>query len=154
MKKYLTIIISLVVSVITQSCESNPDFKIIRQQVLDGHDQLMSVSEQAMNMKIMLDTLDLVQLKQAHPELDTVAERAALLQLSESLGNADDRMSDWMHNFNTDFKGSPDQAAAAYFIDQKKKVAQLDSLYKSRIGAANDYLKKFNIKTLPPDDRQ
>lgn len=148
MKKYLIILIySLYTLAILQSCTNKPDYQSVRQQVLDQHDQLMMVSEKAMNTKIMLDTLNLGLLKDLHPELDTVTERKQILSLSKSLGDADDLMSDWMHLFKTDFKESKGEDALTYFTDEKVKVEKLDSLYKKHIEAANLYLKRFNLKS-------
>lgn len=147
MKKYIILLISAgIIAGFLQSCSRKPDYQIVRQQVLDQHDRLMITGEKAMNIRALLDTLDLKTIKHAHPELDTSAERKHIRLLGRSLDSADNRMSDWMHEFKADFKGNTGQDALSYFTAEKEKVNRLDTLYQQGINAAGTYLERFNMR--------
>lgn len=132
------------------ACQSEPDYKTVRQQVLDQHDQIMMDGEKAMSYKMKLDTLamaGLAKLKQQQSSLDTAAEHQQIKALTKKLADADEHMNDWMHNFKTDIDGKSNAEAVKYFNKEKIKIKELDSICKVVIKQSNDYLKKFNVKT-------
>lgn len=139
----------LTIAAIISSCKQNADFKAIRKQVLDQHDQIMIDGERAMNNKMKLDTLamtGLLKIKEMQPALDTAVEQQHIKAITKQLNAADEQMNDWMHNFSADAKGKNDDEATRYFTAEKIKVQQLDSVYKAVLKASGDYLKKFNIR--------
>ncbi|EHQ31081.1 hypothetical protein [Mucilaginibacter paludis] len=132
------------------ACQNDPDYKAVRQQVLDQHDKIMMDGEKAMTFKMKLDTLAmsaLAKFKQQQPSLDTTAELQQLKTLSKKLNDADERMNDWMHNFKTDVDGKTNAEAVSYFNGEQVKIRQLDSIYKMVLKESADYLKRFNVKT-------
>ncbi|MDN5288525.1 MAG: hypothetical protein JWR38_4799 [Mucilaginibacter sp.] len=139
---YITFFI-LLGALLLQACNSGPDYKVIRQQVIDVHDKIMGDGEKAMNNKTQLDTLNL---KKTDQTTDTLIERQQIRLLSKNLATADDQMSDWMHAFKMDFKGKTDAETVSYFNAEKLKVERLDSLYKSAISESDAYLKRFKGK--------
>ena len=139
---YITFCIFLS-ALLLQACNSGPDYKIIRQQVVDIHDRIMADGEKAMNNKTQLDTLVL---KKTSQITDTLLERRQIRLLSKNLATVDDQMSDWMHAFKMDFKGKSDAETVNYFNAEKLKVEQLDSLYKKAISESDAYLKQFKSK--------
>ncbi|TFF39726.1 hypothetical protein [Mucilaginibacter psychrotolerans] len=143
--KYLLIVTTLAFS----ACKNEPDYKIVRQQVLDHHDQIMIGSEKAMNNKMQLDTLakyGLAKFKQQQPALDTTAELQQIHLLIKKLNKADDRMSEWMQNFKTDVDGKTNAEAVKYFNSENRKIRELDSIYTAVLNESDGYLQKFNIK--------
>ncbi len=131
------------------ACQSEPDYKAIRQQVLDQHDQVMIDGERAMSNKMKLDTLGssgLAVLKKQQPGLDTAAERTQINALSRKLTDADDQMNDWMHNFKTDMDGKSNEESVKYFESEKVKIQKLDSIYKAALKESGAYMQKFNIR--------
>ncbi|RKR84159.1 hypothetical protein BDD43_4386 [Mucilaginibacter gracilis] len=149
MKKIKTTLLTITTILCMAACQNEGDYKVIRKQVLDRHDQIMMDGEKAMNDKMMLDTLalsGLAKLKAQQPSLDTAAEHQEIKRLTKKLDDADERMNDWMHNFKTDVDGKSNQQAVDYFNGQKTKIAQLDSLYKALLKEAAVYLQKFNLK--------
>lgn len=133
-----------------QACNSGPDYKTVRDQVISQHDELMGDDEKAMMNKMKLDTLGmpatLQKLKQQQPQLDTAAEKRVITALTKQLTAADDAMGDWMHNFNPDVQQKNNQQAVDYFKAEKVKVQKLDSAYKVAIKASDEELDKFHIK--------
>jgi hypothetical protein len=131
------------------SCKHTPDYNQMKKQVLDLHDKVMADGGKAEGDEMQFDLLlksGLKQLKIDQPSLDTAAVRAQLLLLNKKLGNADDRMENWMHVYNNEFKGKTDQETLDYFTAEKLKIEKLDSLYKDALKPSADYLKKLNIK--------
>ncbi len=150
MKNSLSKFLILCSTVFTLSaCQSEPDYKAIRQQVLDQHDQVMIDGERAMSNKMKLDTLGtsgLAVLKKQQPDLDTAAERTQINALSRKLTDADDQMNDWMHNFKTDMDGKSNEESVKYFKGEKVKIQKLDSTYNAVLKESGAYLQKFNIR--------
>ncbi len=134
-----------------QACQQEPDYKAVRQQVIDLHDKLMGDDEKAMRNQMKLDTLitpaGLHQLKQTQPQLDTAMAKQQMSALIKQLQQADDAMNDWMHRFNPDVQGQNNQQAVSYFNTEKKKVVHLDGLFKAAIQNSSAYLNKLNVKT-------
>jgi len=130
------------------SCNQEPDFKVVRQQVLDQHDLLMIDGEKAMHLQMTLDTLGKTgfrKLKQEQPDLDTAAEQQQIKMLLADLNKADDSMNDWMHAFNPDAEGKSNHDAVLYFKKEKLKVNQIDSLYRKALTQAGKYLNRFHL---------
>ena len=138
----------LAFSLSIQSCNQEPDYKTVRQEVLDQHDKLMIDGEQVMALQRKLDTLSksgLKALKKAQPALDTLSEQQQIKSLSTALSTADDSMNNWMHSFNPDAEGKSNHDAVLYFKSEKVKVNQIDSLYQKAFTNTNLYLTRFNM---------
>ena len=148
MKKFQNVIFIITcIMLVVQGCKSNTnDHETVRQEVLDRHDELMSVAGTAINIKMRLDTLDLKKIKHSYPQTDTTAERKKIALISSGLMDADGRMSDWMHEFKSDYEKTPEMDASSYYNNEKTKIVALDSIYKKHMGEAADYLKRFDIE--------
>jgi len=144
--KYKTIIALLL---ILAACkDTKKDEKALESQVMDLHEQVMGDGEKAMQNKMQLDTLMMKKdsIKKAYPNLDTSAESKTMRSLSSQIVKADDRMSDWMHNYNPDFRGKSHDEVMNYLDQQKKVVSQINKQYNSVIQASNQYLLKYKKK--------
>ncbi|RYY07265.1 MAG: hypothetical protein EOP43_03770 [Sphingobacteriaceae bacterium] len=119
--------------------------KILENQVMDLHEKVMADGETALQNKMKMDTLILKKdsVKTVFPNLDTSAENKNMRNLSQQILKADDKMSDWMHNYNPDFSGKSHQQIIDYLEQQKNQVTQISGQYKAVIAASNQYLLKF-----------
>jgi hypothetical protein len=133
-----------------QACKHKPDYKAIRQQVVDVHDSIMREDEVLMSDKAKLRGLGtpagLKNLKLEMPALDTSDEKAKITTLTIQLDSVSNAMSDWMATFNPDAQGKNNEQAVAYFAAEKVKVMKLDSIYHSVLKKAGDHLKRFHLK--------
>ncbi len=134
---------------ILTACKDNKkEEKALENQVMDLHEKVMAAEETAIQNKMKMDTLMLKKdsVKTAYPSLDTSAENKTMRNLSTEILKADDRMSDWMHNYNPDFSGKPHQEIMDYLVQQKKIVSQINTEYNSVIQLSNQYLLKYKKK--------
>lgn len=122
------------------------DYKVVRDEVMEFHDEVMKDQGVIVKNQMKLDTLlrDLKGLKTKYPNIDTLQEAIALKSLIGNLVKADDDMNDWMHQFEPDVTGKSNEDAIKYFQAEKSKIAAIDSVYKREIKTSGDYLKKFN----------
>ncbi|RZL17584.1 MAG: hypothetical protein EOO89_07335 [Pedobacter sp.] len=128
-----------------QACQNEADYKSVRKEVLDAHDNVMMDGEIAIKNKMRLDTIsaNMDSLSDAKLIADTIAEKQTIDKLKLKLNKADDMMNDWMHKFNAELDGKSNAEAVSYFKAEKVKVNTLDSLYKEAIGESAAYLSKF-----------
>jgi hypothetical protein len=136
----------LVIAALWFGCKNEPDYKVVRQQVMDHHDQLMIDGEIAIKNKMQLDTLSnegLKKLKLVDPTLDTLKEKQQIASLIQMLNKADEHMMDWMHDFQADIGQKNNAQAVAYFNGEKTKLNTMDSLYRIALKQSDDYLKRF-----------
>jgi len=122
------------------------DYKAVRDEVMQYHDEVMKDQSVIVKNQMKLDTLlrDLKGVKSKFPNIDTLQESIALKSLIGNLVKADDDMNNWMHQFEPDVSGKSNEDAISYFQTEKKKIAAIDSIYKQEIQISSEYLKKFN----------
>lgn len=142
MKKILGVLGCAILAV---ACAPKQDYKAERDEVMKFHDVVMQDHGVVVNNQMKLDSLlkDLKGLKASQPSLDTVAARKEMEQLKSSLGSAEDRMNDWMHQFEPDVTGKSNEEATKYFKEEKVKITRIDSLYKQEIKTSGTYLDKL-----------
>lgn len=146
---YLLLVLIMAASLI-YGCKTEPDYKIVRQQVMDLHDKVMGDAEQAVNNKMLLDSLSkfkLKEIKAMQPDLDTASAQKQISSLIGKLVQADEGMMDWMHNFQPDIEGKSNKEAIKYFKSEMVKIENLDKIYKKTLIESDDYLKNFNLKS-------
>jgi len=132
-----------------QSCKTAPDYKVVRQEVMDLHDKVMADGEDAVRNKMLLDTLSRIKLpaiKTAQPALDTALEQRKIAALVAKLTKADDEMMDWMHAFQPDTEGKSNEQAVSYFRAEMVKISALEKSYARALQESDAYLKKFDMK--------
>jgi hypothetical protein len=120
-----------------------------RKEILEKHDQLMAKSEQAVSIKMQLDTLKLSHFFTGHLITDTLAASKEITRLKHLLSEADNKMEDWMHNYQPEYKGKSLEETKAYFKTEADKLNSLDSDYKNAIAAPNELFAKLHIQTTP-----
>ncbi|MGI4020862.1 MAG: hypothetical protein ACRYFA_05095 [Janthinobacterium lividum] len=146
MKNNLLIVVLLLAF---SACKDNKkEEDTLEKQVMELHEKVMGQGEMAMQNKMKLDTLILKKdsIKEVLPALDTSAENKTMRNLSSQIMQADDTMSDWMHNYNPDFKGKSHEEIMQYLEQQKKQVGQINAQYNAVIKTSNQYLLKYKKK--------
>ncbi len=138
-------IAGIVLLAVLTACQQGTDYKAVRNDVMKFHDIVMADHGIIISNQMKLDTLlaDIKALKEAFPETDTLKERAAMTALKLELVKAEDVMNNWMHQFEPDVTGKSNEEAVKYFEAEKKKIADIDSIYKQEIKISREYLLKF-----------
>lgn len=157
--KYMTKFLAcLALVMVVSACENKPDYKTVRKQVMDMHDELMIDGELAIRNKMSLDTLSKTGLGKLHladPKIDTLAEQKQIAELVSKLNEADENMMDWMQVFRPEVDGISNEQAIKYFQQEKQKLIKMDSLFKSALGQSDEFLKKYKVKkTTEPVDHK
>ncbi|MCX2429972.1 hypothetical protein [Pedobacter sp. GR22-10] len=131
-------------------CTNEPDYKVIRQEVVDLHNKVMEDGEMASKYRLMLDTLSRTGLKGiriTQPGIDTTAEQKNIAILNTKLNQVDQDMMKWMQDFVPDIEGKRNAEAVKYFEGERIKIKKLDSQYNQILNESHAYLKKFNLIT-------
>jgi len=138
-------IAGIVLLAVLAACQQGTDYKVVRDDVMKFHDTVMADHGIIVSNQIKLDTLlkDFKALKKAFPEMDTLKEGTAMTALKLELVKAENVMNNWMHQFEPDVTGKSNEEAVKYFEAEKKKIADIDSIYKQEIKISNEYLIKF-----------
>ena len=129
--KYLILITALAFT----SCQQEDKEQAIKKTIDDLHNEAMVVNEKAIKTTFKLDSL-LAQ-KREQKDSDTTALHKTILQLNA----ADEKMMDWMHDFQLDFKGSKTEALK-YFRDQLDSVKQVQIQLENAIEEAKPFIKQ------------
>lgn len=132
MKKVFTA--ALIAFILTGCTDKKAQKQAALDDVIKIHDKVMGADEHLMKNKMQLDSLLKLPNLQAK-------DTAALLR--SNLNTADSVMENWMHKFDPDYKGKSDDETLAYFTDQKKQIAAVDSELDKAISASDKYLKKI-----------
>lgn len=143
MKKIWTA--AFLVILITACTQPQTSYKAERDKVIEQHDVAMADHGIILGNRMKIDSLlkMLPALKEKDPELDTLAEKEKMMEISNELTDAEERMNTWMLEFEPDVTGKSNEEAVQYFRSEKKKVHAIDSLYRSQIAISNTYLRKF-----------
>lgn len=133
---------------LVQACNSSGDYKEARKEVLELHDSVMMDTERAIRNRMKLDTLSgrMDSLKQAHPALDTVLTSQKIILLKSKLDSADEQMNSWMRAFEPEVADRANDDAVAYFQNEKRKIAKLDSFYTEVLTESDQFLSELKNK--------
>ncbi|WP_240186716.1 hypothetical protein [Pedobacter namyangjuensis] len=135
-----------IISIALASCQSKENVETIKAETMKIHDIVMADHSKIVNNQMKLDTLlnNLPTLKLKNPEIDTLAEKTKIKLIIEDLVKAEDSMSDWMHNFNADYKPTEHIDELSYYKHELVRISAIDKQYKSEIKKSDAYLKKFS----------
>ncbi len=128
--KYLSLIIILAFT----ACQQQDNEQAIKQTIDDLHNEAMVINEKAIKTTFKLDSL--LQQKRQQKDGDTIALQNSIHQLNL----ADEKMMDWMHSFQLDFKGSKADALK-YFKNQLDSVKQVQVQLEKAIEQAKPFMK-------------
>ncbi|WP_443947210.1 hypothetical protein ACJVDH_08880 [Pedobacter sp. AW1-32] len=122
------------------ACKTEPDTKAIKEEVLNIHDQLMIDGEKLIKNKMKLDTL-LLKLPK-----DSTVQKEQLSSLIKQLNAADEKMMDWMHFFNDNFKGKTEQEEINYYKSQMVSIRAVEDAFIKTIRTSDSVLHAKQIK--------
>ncbi|MCU0469668.1 MAG: hypothetical protein MUF58_13795 [Arcicella sp.] len=106
--------------------------KIMIDEVMAIHDEVMPKMDQIMSLKSSLDSI-------AKVSPDSLKAR----QLYVALDSADIKMMDWMENYDSEsVKGKPESEVMKYLADEKAKISDVKTLTNKSIEEAKAFLGK------------
>jgi hypothetical protein len=106
--------------------------KIMIDEVMAIHDEVMPKMDQIMSLKSSLDSI-------AKVSPDSLKAR----QLYVALDSADIKMMDWMENYDSEsVKGKPESEVMKYLADEKTKISDVKTLTNKSIEEAKAFLGK------------
>lgn len=145
MKRYT---IAVFLPLVMQACSSTTDYKEVRTEVLELHDKVMIDSEKAIRSRMKLDTLSgrMDSLKQALPTLDTAETSQKIASLKSKLDSADENMNTWMRAFEPEVGEQSNDAAVAYFQEEKRKIEKLESVYTEILKESDQFFSDLKQK--------
>jgi len=114
--------------------------KVMLDEVIKIHDEVMGKEDYLMRNKMKIDTILM-----PGPLADkyTVEEKAVLGAVRFKITAADEAMSTWMERFDVELKGKSHDEKIKYFTEQKKTVMRIDSQMTVAIDASDKYLKEI-----------
>lgn len=127
---------------IVVSCTPKENNENVKTELMKFHDQLMMDNDAIIGNQMKLDTLlrDMKGLKAKNPTIDTVKEKEQINKMLNRLTDVEDKMNDWMHNFNADFKDPSPEVTLNYFKSEREKIAAIANAYQQEIKLSNAYL--------------
>jgi len=125
---------SLILVLAFTACQQQDNELAIKKTIDDLHNEAMVINEKAIKTTFKLDSL--LQQKRGQKDGDTISLKNSIRQLNL----ADEKMMDWMHNFQLDFKGSKTEALQ-YFKNQLDSVKQVQVQLEKAIEEAKPFIK-------------
>ncbi len=127
------------------SCKQQSDHKATRDEVIKVHDVVMADHGKVVDQQLKLEEMlkNMSALKAQHAEIDTIKEKDSITTVRDRLNVAEEAMNTWMHEFEPDVTGKSNEEAITYFEAEKRKIQQVDTLFKSELKRAAAYLSKF-----------
>ena len=127
------ILIPIILLTSLSACDKKPDNqKIMIDEVMAIHDEVMPKMDEIMSLKSSLDSVSKV-------SSDSVKAR----ELSSALEVADNKMMDWMEEYNPDLlKGKSADEITKYYADEKAKISGVKDLTNKSIEDAKAFLSK------------
>ena len=115
------------------ACQQENKEEAIRKTIDNLHNEAMVINEKAIKTTFYLDSV--LKQKRELKEGDTAELQKSIQQLNA----ADEKMMDWMHDFQLDFKGSKTEALK-YFNDQLDSVKQVQLQLEKAIEQAKPFI--------------
>ncbi|WP_304067481.1 hypothetical protein [Pedobacter glucosidilyticus] len=137
LKAYHLIALSMLCLIL--SCNSQPDYKLVRQEVVAKHDKLMVYEEQLIENRRLLNNILQKQFKKTSK--NDLKEKEELLAIIQLLDKADENMMSWMRAFKVDIEGKTKKEALAYFQTEKLKLMEMEKQFKIALLKSQSYLK-------------
>lgn len=116
------------------ACQQENKEEAIRKTIDNLHNEAMVINEKAIKTTFYLDSV--LKQKRELKEGDTAELQKSIQQLNA----ADEKMMDWMHDFQLDFEGSKTEALK-YFNDQLDSVKQVQLQLEKAIEQAKPFIK-------------
>lgn len=142
MKKLIYLLLLATTAV---ACQPKETINSVKDETMKLHDQVMEDHGKIIANQMKIDTLlrDFVDLKSKFPSIDTANEKKELTKIKANLEVAEERMNDWMHQFDGNFMDASEEKVMNYYKSERIKIAEIDQLYKKEIKQSDSYLLKF-----------
>lgn len=122
----------LIFATVTACNKSEDKQKVMIDEVMAIHDEVMPKMDDIMTLKSSLDSAIKV-------SPDSVKAK----QLYSALDSADNQMMDWMQAYNPDqVKGKSEEEVTKYYADEKAKISSVKELTNKSIEEAKGFLGK------------
>jgi hypothetical protein len=128
------IIIPILLFASLTACKKNAEEKqkVMIDEVMAIHDEVMPKMDEIMSLKSSLDSA-----------IKVSPDSAKAKQLYSALDVADNQMMDWMENYDSEsVKGKSEEEISKYFADQKTKITEVKVLTDKSIEEAKGFLGK------------
>ena len=136
MKKSL---LALLAGIALAGCtDTKKQEKDLLNQVIAVHDKVMASDEQLMKNKMLLDSL-------VKNNSTTINKDSAKVYV-KLVDDADNAMSDWMHNFDAENKGKSHQEIMDYLEAQKKLISKIDTQIATAVAGSTKYITQIPAK--------
>uniref|UniRef100_F4C6Y9 Viral A-type inclusion protein n=1 Tax=Sphingobacterium sp. (strain 21) TaxID=743722 RepID=F4C6Y9_SPHS2 len=142
----LYIFLSLALGVVTSSCNNAGNKNLqLQEEVIAVHDSIMpkmgALVRDNLKVGILLTKMD--SLKQVNPALDTAQEKDKLLKLQSKLTEANEEMTDWMHNFEPAQEDKKAEEMASYLQNELAKIKALKEKFATAESESREILSKY-----------
>ena len=143
MKNQLLIALSLLG--LTACSTGNDENEALQQEVIAVHDEVMPLMGSFVRSEMLIDSLlnNMSALKEADPSLDTAAQSLRFSSLKAKLESATDGMNKWMQDLDLDYEGMTEQEVKTYLKEEKRKVDQINQLFKETDAESKDVLAPY-----------
>ena len=117
----------------------------LREEAIAVHDEIMPQISAFDRNTVKIDSLlvNLPQLKEAYPDIDTTQTRTELTTLKNQLEQATNSMMDWMTEFDVDPQDKSTSEIKAYYEEEVEKVKEMKVLFDDASKASADKLAQF-----------
>ncbi|MDM8175204.1 hypothetical protein QT327_12730 [Olivibacter sp. 47] len=95
------------------------------------------------NLKVGILLTKMDSLKQVNPALDTAQEKDKLLKLQSKLTEANEEMTDWMHNFEPAQEDKKAEEMASYLQNELAKIKALKEKFATAESESREILSKY-----------
>jgi len=117
----------------------------LQEQVIAVHDSIMpkmgTFVRDNLKIDLLLNKMDSV--KRADPSVDTAFEKEKLRSLQSSLKEANETMTDWMHNFDPAQDGKGTEEIESYLQSELQKIRELKNTFSEVEKESGQVLEKY-----------
>jgi len=129
------------------ACNTKDDStKQLQEEVIAIHDEVMPMMSTFAHTSLEIDSIlnnwETIKLK--NPEIDTVEQKAKLINLKAEIEAANDAMNDWMHELNLDFENMSKEEIEKYLKNERLKVQDIDTQFKAVTEESKSVLSTIN----------
>jgi hypothetical protein len=140
-----TLLFAALLALLTSCGEDKTQVEQLEKEVFAIHDEIMPKMGEIEDLKgelsTQLTTMD--SLLKSKPDAELEKQKAAALQVTEALSDADKGMMDWMHDYKSEaVKTMSVPDATKYLNEEKTKIAAVRDQTLASISDAKKLLKK------------
>lgn len=146
MKSILFGTLSIILLFATACATKDNTTQQLQDEVIAIHDEIMPMMSTFARTGIKLDSIlnnwETIKLEKAN--IDTAEQKAKLLNLKKEIEASSDAMNDWMHELNLDYEGMSDIEVQKYLENEKIKVQNIDTQFKTVAQESINVLSLYN----------